>query len=275
MDAAPPLQRSPRAAPTGQDVGTDVLAGLGRWRLWGLMGWNDIRQRYRRSLIGPFWLSLSMAVMVIALGFLFSTIFKIDIADYLPFLTLGFLAWAFIAQCVTEGCATFIEAEGFIKQMPLPYSTFVYRVVWRNLIILAHNSVVYVVVALIFGIWPGATALLVLPGLVLLVLNAAWLGILVGALCARFRDVPPIVSSLLQMVFFVTPIIWKPELAGDRMLFVDLNPFFHFVELIRAPLLGHAPAAASWLVCIAVTAVGWIATALVFRRCRARIAYWV
>lgn len=275
MTTAPLQQRVAVPAAADSDARADVVAGMLRWRLWGLMGWNDIRQRYRRSLIGPFWLTLSMAVMVGALGFLFSTIFKIELHDYLPFLTLGFLAWAFIAQCVNEGCGTFIEAEGFIKQMPLPYSTFVYRVVWRNLVILAHNCVVYVAVAAIFGLWPGAAALLVVPGLAILVLNAAWLGMLAGALCARFRDVPPIVSSLLQMVFFVTPIIWKPELVPARTYLVDINPFHHFVELFRAPLLGQVPDTLSWLVCLGVTAVGWTATHLFFRRYRGRIAYWV
>ena len=119
------------------------------------------------------------------------------------------------------------------------------------------------------------TALLVLPGLVLVAANAVWVGLLLGMVCARFRDVPQIVTSLLRPVFFLTPIIWKPELLGKRMGFVDMNPFFHFIELVRAPLLGQVPAPLTWTVVLAITAGGWLVTFLFFRRFRSRIPYWV
>ena len=253
----------------------DLGEGLAKWRLWGLMGWNDIRQRYRRSVLGPFWLTLSMAIMVGSLGFLFGALFGVPIRDFLPFLTLGFLAWGLISGSIIEGCVAFTASEAFIKQMKLPFSLYVHRVVWRNLIIFAHNFVVYIAVAVLFGIWPGVAALLLLPGLVLIVLNATWVGTLLGMICARFRDVSQIVASLLQVAFFLTPIIWKPELLGNRIAFVQVNPFFHFVELIRAPLLGSVPAPLTWGVVLAVTAAGWLVTGLFFRRFRSRIPYWL
>lgn len=239
------------------------------------MGWQDIRQRYRRSVLGPFWLTLSMAILVGALGVLYGKLFGIAIDDYLPFLTLGFLSWGLISGVITEGCVALTAAEPFIKQMRLPFSLHVYRMIWRNLIIFAHNFVVYIAVAVWFEIWPGAAALLLLPGLVLIVLTAIWVGLLLGMICARFRDVPQIAGSVLQVAFFLTPIIWKPELLGSRAGFVQANPFFHFVELVRAPLLGQAPAALTWTVALGVTAGGWFVTFLFFRRFRARIAYWV
>ena len=253
----------------------DIAEGLYRWRLWGLMGWQDIRQRYRRSVLGPFWLTLSMAVLVGALGVLYGKLFGIAIDDYLPFLTLGFIAWGLIAAVVNEGCVALTAAEPLIKQMRLPFSLHVYRIIWRNLIIFAHNFVVYIAVAVWFGIWPGAAALLLLPGLALIILNAMWIGLLLAMVCARFRDVPQIVASLLQVAFFMTPIIWKPELLGRRMAFAEANPFYHFVELIRAPLLGGVPAPLTWAMVLGITAAGWLVTALFFRRFRARIPYWV
>ena len=253
----------------------DLVDGLQRWQLWGLMGWQDIRLRYRRSVLGPFWLTLSMGVMIGTLGFLFATLFKMPVRDYLPFLCLGFLAWGLISGLITDGCTVFIDTEHIIKQVKLPFSTFVYRVVWRNLIIFAHNVVVYLVVAVVFGIWAGAAALLLLPGLGLIAANAMWVGLLFGIVGARFRDVPPIVSSLLQVAFYLTPIIWKPELLGNRIAFVQVNPFFHFVELVRAPLLGQVPAPLTWAVVLGVTAGGWLVTFFFFRRFRSRIPYWV
>ena len=253
----------------------DLADGLCRWPLWGLMGWQDIRQRYRRSMLGPFWLTLSMGILVGALGVLYAKLFGVDIHDYLPFLTLGFLSWTLISTLINEGCGTFTASENFIKQMRLPFSLFVYRIVWRNLIIFAHNLIIYPVVAVLFGIWPGVTGLLFLPGLAIVALNGLWAGLLLGMICARFRDVPQIVASLLQVAFFLTPIIWKPDLLGRRAGIVDLNPFYHFVQIIRAPLLGEVPDALTWGMALGVTAAGWFVTFLFFRRFRSRISYWV
>ena len=240
-----------------------------------MLGWQDIKLQYRRSLLGPFWLTLSMGTLVGALGFLYGALFGIAIDDYLPFLALGFVAWGLISGIASDGCMAFIGAENFIKQIKLPYSTFVYRVVWRNLIIFAHNFVIYIVVAIVFGIWPGATALLLLPGLALIVANGLWVCLLVGMVCARFRDVPEIVASVLRITFFMTPIIWKPEQLGKRIGLVDLNPFFHFIEMVRAPLLGQTPAALTWAVGLAMAGGGWLVTYLFWRRFRSRISYWV
>jgi len=214
-------------------------------------------------------------VMVGAMGMLYAGLFKIDVADYLPFIALGFIVWGLISGLVIDGCAAFIGAEGIIKQVGLPLSVHVYRVVWRNLIIFGHNILIFVVVAVLFSIWPGWVGLLALPGLALICLNGMWAGLLLGLVSARFRDVPQIMASIVQVFFFLTPIIWKPELLPDRALVLDLNPFFHFMELVRAPLLGQAPGLTSWLAVLGVTLGGWLVTLTMYRRYRWRIAYWV
>ncbi len=253
----------------------DLAEGLAHWPLWGLMGWQDIKQRYRRSVLGPFWLTLSMGILVGSLGVLYGVLFGVPIDDYLPFLALGFLGWGLISGIINEGCTVFIESEHLIKQVKLPFSAFVFRLIWRHLIVFAHNFVIYLVVAVAFGIWPGAAGLLLLPGLVLVAVNAVWISLLFGMICARFRDVPQIVTSLLQVAFFLTPIIWMPELLGNRIAFVYVNPFFHFVELLRAPLLGQVPTPLTWAVVFAATAGGWFVTLLFFQRFRGRISYWL
>lgn len=276
-------RRPPRPGAPGQATATsetmlavlDIVLGARASHLWGLLGWQDIRQRYRRSRIGPFWLTISMGMLVGALGVLYAGLFRVDVAELLPFLALGFVIWGLVGGLVTEGCMAFIAAGGMIKQVAVPLSVHVYRVVWRNLIIFGHNFVIYVIVAGVFSIWPGWVGLLALPGLALLCVNGVWMGLLLGLVSARFRDVPQIASSVLQVAFFLTPIIWKPELLPGRPLLVDLNPFFHFLDLIRAPLLGQAPGVNSWLTVLAVTVAGWLFTLLVYRHYRWRIAYWV
>ena len=253
----------------------DIVEGARAYHLWGLLGWQDIRQRYRRSTLGPFWLTISMGALVGGLGLLYAGLFKMDVADYVPFIAAGFIVWGLISGLITEGCAAFVGAEGIIKQVGLPLSVHVYRMVWRNLIIFAHNVIIYAIVAAVFLIQPGWAGLLALPGLALLCLNGVWMGLVFGLVSARFRDVPQIAASIVQIAFFLTPIIWKPEMMPDRALVLDLNPFYHLMEVVRAPALGQTPDLVSWLAALGITLCGWLATVFMYRRYRWRIAYWV
>ena len=272
------LELPPVASQTSLAL-SDIIGGAHASHLWGLLGWQDIRRRYRRSMLGPFWLTISMGVLVAALGALYGTLLKVESAVYVPYLALGFITWTLISGLITDGCAAFISSESIIKQTNLPLSVHVYRIVWRNLLIFFHNAAIFVAVAALFAIWPGWTGFLALPGLVLLCLNGMWVALLLGIVSARFRDVPPIVASVVRILFFMTPIIWMPELMPGRALMLavvlDFNPFFHFVELVRAPLLGQVPGVASWLAVSGILLGGCVVTFAMFRRYRRRIAYWV
>ena len=272
--AATPALAPPAVSQTALAL-LDIVQGARASCLWGLLGWQDIRRRYRRSKLGPFWLTISMGVLVAALGSLYGALLKVEMADYVPFLALGLIVWALIASLITEGCSAFVGAGAIIKQVDLSLSVHVYRMVWRNLIIFFHNAAIFVVVAILFSIWPGWLGLLALPGLALLCLNGVWAGLFFGILSARFRDVPPIVASIVRITFFVTPIIWMPELLPRRAGLLDFNPFFHFLELVRAPLLGQAPGLVSWIAVSGITFGGWLVTFALFYRYRWRVAYWV
>ena len=274
LKAPPESARTPAASQTTLAL-IDIVQGARTSHLWGLLGWQDIRQRYRRSKLGPFWLTISMGVLVAALGTLYGTLFKVEVETYVPYIAGGFIVWGLISGVITESCTAFTGAESIIKQVSLPLSIHVYRMVWRNLVIFFHNAVIFVVVAVVFSVSPGWSGLLALPGLALVCLNGMWMGLFLGIVSARFRDVPPIVGSVVRIAFFVTPIIWMPQLIPGRALLLDLNPFFHFVEVVRAPLLGQPPALGSWFAVVGVTCGGWLLTFALFRRYRRRIAYWV
>jgi ABC-type polysaccharide/polyol phosphate export permease len=268
----PPRRRPGRLA----QALSDITVGTARWWIWSSMAWEDIRLRYRGSILGPFWLTLSMAVMIATLGIVYSTIFKAKIHTYLPFLTLGLLLWTFLSAVVTEGCNCFIGAEGIIRQVRMPFTIHVLRILYRNLIVLAHNAVVYLAVALLFAVPVGAGALLALPALALQIANGVWVCLLLGMLSARFRDIVPIVASLVQIVFFLTPILWLPtSLNGHYQWIVDFNPIYAMVEIVRAPLLGQPVPAGLWGLALAVTLLGWAAALAAFARFRARIPFWV
>jgi ABC-type polysaccharide/polyol phosphate export permease len=255
--------------------GRDLAAGLRLWPLWTRLGWEDIRQRYQRSFLGPFWISLSMLVMVASLGTLYSKILHQDLHEYFPFLTLGLLFWHLMSDLIREGCLSLLQHEGLIRQIKLPLSTHVFRVVFRQFVVLAHNAVIYLPIMVIFGAWPRPVALLLLPGLLLWVVNAIWISLFLGMFSARFRDVPPLVSSVIQIVFFLSPIMWVPATLGTRADIVEYNPVYHFLELVRAPVLGHAPDPLSWPAALGITLIGWGVTFPFFARFRARIAFWL
>ena len=254
---------------------TDIVEGIALWRLWFRLGWNDILQRYRRSVLGPFWLTASMAIMVVTLGVLYAELFNQPIDNFLPFLCVGLLVWTLIAGYLTEGGTLFTGSESYIKQIRLPFSIYVYRSSWAKLIIFAHNFVIYIGVLIYFQIWPGAVSLLAVPGLMLIVLNGTIASLTIGIVSARFRDIPQLIASIVQIIFFLTPIFWKPESLRGHAYITDFNPFFHLLEIVRAPLLGNLPSAANYFVVLFLTLINVAIASAFFSRFRSRIAYWV
>jgi lipopolysaccharide transport system permease protein len=253
----------------------DLAEGAALWRLAGTLAWLDIRLRYRGSLLGPFWLTLSTGVMVGTLGVLYATLWKTNLHDYLPFLSLSLVLWnSFVASVVGDACTCFVQVEGLIRSVRMPFSVHAARVVLRNLVVLAHNVVVVLLVFAIFHTWPGWRGAIAVPGFLLWLVDASAACLLLGAFCARFRDIPPIVGSVMQIAFFVSPIIWKPELVGNAW-WLPLNPFFSLLEIVRGPLLGEVPRIRVFAAAIAYSGVLCVCAWLLFARVRGRLAFWV
>jgi lipopolysaccharide transport system permease protein len=253
----------------------DLRDGVIGARVWQMLAWYEIRQRYRRSALGPFWLTISMGALVACMGPLYGRLFGQAIASYFPYLAIGFIVWQLLASLINESGQVFIAAESYIKQIRMPLSAHVMRMIWRNVIIFLHNFAIAVLVLIFFPPAKPWVLLLALPGLFFILLNGVWIGILVGLISARFRDIPPIVSSIVQLAFFLTPVMWKKEMLGRREWAADSNPLFHLIEVVRAPLLGEVPSGHSWLIVIAITAGGFALTLPFFARFRSRVAYWV
>jgi ABC-type polysaccharide/polyol phosphate export permease len=253
----------------------DLSEGLGRWRVWHALAWIDICQRYRRSIIGPFWITISLSIFIGVLGVLYSVLFKLQLKDYMPFLAAGYVVWMFVYTLVIESCQVFVESEHIIKQVRVPLTVFVLRTMWRNVIVLLHSVPIVIIVLAAFSSPIGLATLLIVPGLLLVTLNGIWVGMVLGILCARFRDIPTIVQNLMQIVFFVTPIFWPPELLKDHPALVDFNIMYHMVELIRAPLLNRYATPVAWLSVLAVTVLGFVLASALFRRHGRRVSHWV
>jgi ABC-type polysaccharide/polyol phosphate export permease len=271
-----PLPRPPDFAEHLSLAIGDFRRGLQDWRAWMLLGMNDIRQRYRRSRLGQFWITLSMAVTILALGVLYAYLFNAEIRDYLPYLAVSFVAWGTISSIVMESCHVFTGAEIYLRQVPMPKTVFIHRMLVRNLVTLAHNAVILPPLFILFAVPVSWTLLLALPGIVLVILNGIWVGLLIGTLCARFRDMPQMVGSVMQIVFYLTPVMWRPVQVAQHLAWLtDFNPFASFLSLIRDPLLGQVPRLWDCGMAGTVTLLGFLVAIPFFARFRARIVYWL
>ena len=260
----------------------DLVQGAKQRELWLMLGLQDIKQRYRRSVLGPFWITIATGVMALALGLLYSMLFQLPLADFLPHVTVGLIMWNFISGAIKEGSTIFIDNEGLIKQLPAPLSVHVYRLVWRQTLFLGHNLIIWLLLILIFPRTLGWEFFLVIPGMLLLIVNGVWVAMFFGIVATRFRDVAPLLEALTQLLFYVTPIVWTTKTltdqggaVADRARIAEINPLYHYLEIVRAPMIGEPVAAYHWWIVLAFTAVGLLVAMLAMRQWRFRVSYWV
>lgn len=253
----------------------DLWRGLKLHEAWSLLALHELRQRFRRSTLGPLWITVSMGILVGTLGLISSTLFNRAPSETLPHIATGVIMWGLLVSCVTGGSTTFILREVYIRNIPLPISVHLYEMLMRNLMIWGFNMLIFVCLQVIVGPTLGWYSLLFLLALPLFILNVAWMALMAGILSTRYRDIPEVISSLTQVLFFLTPVFWSIQDLPSRPAFVTLNPLFYMLEIVREPLLGNRPPLTSWVACIAMAAFGWAATLYLYRRAYARIAYWV
>ena len=260
----------------------DIVRGFKQHELWLQLGWQDIKQRYRRSVLGPLWITIATGVMALALGLLYSVLFKIPIAEFLPHVTVGLIIWNFISGCIKEGSDIFIDNEGLIKQLPSALSVHVYRLVWKQALFLAHNLVIWVILMMIFPRPLGWDVLLINPAMFLLVINGVWVVMFFGIIATRYRDVAPLLESLVQLLFYMTPIVWMDSTLKDRIgelgnkaYLAELNPLYHYMAVVRGPMIDQPVELRSWLIVIALTVLGTLFAMVFMRQWRSRVSYWV
>jgi ABC-type polysaccharide/polyol phosphate export permease len=253
----------------------DLADGARKSWMWTALALQDIKLRYRGSLLGPWWLSITTSVMAVTISLVYAHIFSMSAATYLPYVTIGLVVWQLISGLVTEACETFLRAQSIIEQVPLPFSIHAYRGVCRQLMVFAHNCAIVPVVLIATRTAVDWRILEAVPAVAVLAVNGLWVSILLGMLSARFRDIPPIIGSLLQVGFLLTPVFWPIEALGDWVPMAAFNPIFAAIDVVRAPLLGVPTAAHSWIVLLGSTTLGWLTTYALFARFRMRIAYWI
>lgn len=253
----------------------DLKAGAAGWRVWHLLAWQEIRQRYRRSLLGPFWLTISMAVQMLTMGTVVAILFNQSFDRFLPYVCVGLIFWTMMSGIFHEGSTAFVAASGFILHMRIPLTSYMLQCLWRNLIIAGHNLVVYVAVAAIYSIAPSIKMVLFLVTFPLALWSISWAALCLAVISTRFRDLPTMVATGLNVLFWLTPIVYSPDQLGAQRWLATANPLAHVLDLMRLPLLNQIPAPNSVLIVLAMGLIGWTGTFLLFARFRARIPFWL
>lgn len=250
---------------------------LKAFRVALLLALTDIKMLYRRSSLGPLWVTLTLGAQIAVIGLLFSTLFSVDRFSYFLYFGVGLTFWLFLTSTINEGAASLVSSSSLIRQVALPVSTHVLRVILKNLFILGHNFLILIPLFFLasdsFSFW----TVLVFPSLLLVVANLAWIALAAAILSARFRDLPPVLNGFIVIAFYATPILWKPDQFEESPVFslIPLNPFFHLLEIFRQPLLGFPVPWQSGLILLVAALVGFGMVGILRAKMERNVPFWV
>lgn len=251
----------------------DYAESFRRYELWMALAWFEIKVQYKRSVLGPFWITLSTGIAIATIGPIYSRLMGSKMDNYFAYLATSIILWNFIAGVVNTTDISLISAEGLLKDAKLPFTLFLIKEIYKNLIMLAHTSVIIVILVFFFTFHINLP--LFVLSLFVVVLNLFWIGLFLAIFCTRFRDIAQIVTSLVQVAFFVTPVMWQPHMLGDRHFVVDFNPFYYLIDIFRTPILDGNVNLRNLYICIFAAIIGNLVTFFLFAAKRNRIAYWL
>lgn len=256
---------------------SDLRAALKKRHIFLTLGVQDVLTRYRRSRVGAFWITVNMLILISVLGAVFGTIFRSNVSEFLPSLTIGIIVWGLISGLITEGCDSFTSVKDTILEVNLPYSVHVFRIMVRNLIIFGHNIAILPLVFIFFQKGINIQSLISVIGVFLIFVNCGWLILIVSIICTRYRDVTPIVQNVMQVAFYATPIIWDGKMLPSRIAenVLIYNPFYHLLNIVREPLIGGSASGTNWIVSLLMAAIGWIIAIYLLGKYKRKIAYWL
>ena len=253
---------------------TEIAPFITRHVTWRALASGDIKSKYRRTFLGPWWITVTNGITALIMGLVAGRFLGFDTKNYLPHFMVSITIWGFISSSISESCYIMINAGGMIKAVNMPILIHVMRMVQRNLIIFLHNMAVVPVIWLFFPWHVGFETLLCLPGLAIVYVFAVSASIIVGMVCVRYRDVPPVVGAVLQLLFFISPIIWVTSKIQGGELIVGLNPMAYLLAITRDPVMGIAPSALNWIGAVGFAGVLTAAMVYIYTRYRSRIVYW-
>lgn len=254
----------------------ELVGGARNWRVWHLLGLNELRQRYVRSRLGQLWLTLSTGIMIATLAVVWSLLWQSPLRELMPFLGIGLIMWGFLSQVLTECTLIFVTHAHLYRNQKMNFSISVYSIIYKNTVMLAHNLIIVVILIVGFGVPVNWYLLQIVPALVLTWIVMAWSGYVIAMLCVRYRDIVQVITNWLTVLFFITPVFWKPSFLPSQYHFIiDYNPLAQYVDLLRNPFLGEPVSAYTWMVTIAIALGGGVLALPVIGRYQRRVIFWM
>lgn len=239
------------------------------------ISWTDLKSRYRRTALGPFWLVFATLIGVGGLGFVWSNLTDVDANIFIPNLAIGLVSWYFISSCITEAPSNFVQNKDLFLNISLSSLVISSILLTKNFINYFHNFFLIIIIFILFKIPLNLNTLAFFPGLILLIINLFWIIHVLGYLGTRYRDIEPLVTSTIQPLFFLTPVLFSADKLGGMAYIINFNPLTHLIYVVKNPLLGQTIPSLSWLACIAMAIIGWIIAVLLSEVKRSRLIYWI
>ncbi len=239
------------------------------------MAWSDVRARYKRSVLGPLWITLGTAISIFAFGFIWSELLHMNRQTFVPILTSGLVLWQFMSACIMEASSVFSRQASIIRNLDLPLSLHPAQLILRHCINFAHNVPLIVLVMLILGLPFNLHMLMVFPAFLLVTANLFWMSMLIGVLGARFRDFEYMIGMIMPLLMFLSPVMFRPDALPFSGKYIWANPFADMIELVRQPLLGEVIPDFLWMINLGLLGGGGVVTFIFFSTKFKRIAFWV
>lgn len=236
---------------------------------------TDLRARYKNSVLGPLWISLGTGIFIFGLAFLWSELFHKDVRSFIPSLSIGLILWYFISSCITDSTTILINKSMIIKNLKIPIFMFPFQVLIKQFFNLLHNLIIFIIIFFIFDMDANINLIYAPLTFILFFINMLWISLLLSILGARFRDLSFVISSVLPLLFFMTPVLYRADDLNILKSILWLNPFSHFIEIIRAPLMGMPVQIESVFYSIAFMVLGWTLTIFLFNKIRNKIIFWI
>ncbi len=254
----------------------EFINAIKKYKIWTYLSFQEIKTRYVGSYLGPFWITITQIILVISIGYIYGGIFSIPPEEYMPFLTCGFVYWNLISGILNEGTRVFGSNRNYLNEIKISPLLFCLKNVCSNTIVFLHNFLAVFVIFYLTDYEYTSRFFLSFIGLFFICINGFLAIITIGIICERFRDIPSLITNILQISFFVTPIIWDPiNFKSRAVIILQLNPFWHFIEAARAPLLGREVELYTYLTIIMLTFVNFFIAYFTYKKFSNKIIYWL
>ena len=255
-----------------------LLKPIARLTLPFFMAFNEVKIRYARTSIGPWWQTINMLVLSLVLSFVFTKVFSTPSEQYIPFLITGLIFWNFMQAVLIESSVCLIHSRNLILNTTNPIWTYPFKLVIKALIQFLHHIVLIPIVIYYFDISIGPMAILMfLIGIMVFTSILVLTSNILAILGSRLHDLEQVVTNIIQVLFYATPIIWMPSLLAGRMSFLEYNPFYHLINMLRIPVIGGDMQIwqNSLVFSIALLSFLILFNYYVYRRYSKMVSYWV